>query len=138
MRSLLGLCLLASAIAVAEDAPKAKTGKAGGFMEKARAGKELFAILETSEGPIVVRLFSKDAPSTVANFVGLATGEKEWTDPATQKTTKRPLYVDVKFHRVIPDFMIQGGDPEGTGRGNPGFTFEDEFQSGRKFDKPGL
>ncbi|NVJ04897.1 peptidylprolyl isomerase [Myxococcus sp. AM001] len=95
--------------------------------------------METNQGAIGVRLFSKDAPKTVANFVGLATGEKAWTDPKTgQRVTGKPLYDGVVFHRVIPGFMIQGGDPTGTGRGDPGYRFEDEFQSGRTFDKKGL
>jgi len=105
---------------------------------KAEAGKDLWATLKTSKGVIVVKLFSKDAPKTVANFVGLATGEKEWTDPRDNQKKKTPLYNGTEFHRVIPNFMIQGGDPTGTGRGQPGFTFEDEFKSGRKFDKKGL
>jgi peptidyl-prolyl cis-trans isomerase A (cyclophilin A) len=96
------------------------------------------ATFETNKGTIVVKLFSKEAPKTVANFVGLAAGEKEWTDPKDNKKKKVPLYNGTEFHRVIPNFMIQGGDPEGTGRGQPGFTIEDEFQSGRKFDKKGL
>jgi peptidyl-prolyl cis-trans isomerase A (cyclophilin A) len=111
----------------------------GPWQQKALQGQELFATMNTSEGPIVLRLFSKDAPLTVANFVGLATGEQTWTDPKTQEVKKgTPLYKDVLFHRVIPDFMVQGGDPLGMGVGSPGYTFEDEFQSGRKFDKVGL
>jgi peptidyl-prolyl cis-trans isomerase A (cyclophilin A) len=99
---------------------------------------DLYAIFETSMGNITVRLFEKDAPETVANFVALATGAKEWTDPRNGKKTQAKLYDGTKFHRVIPDFMIQGGDPLGTGTGDPGYRFKDEFQSGRKFDKPGL
>jgi peptidyl-prolyl cis-trans isomerase A (cyclophilin A) len=110
----------------------------GKWTQKAGAGKDLYATLKTSEGDIVVRLFSKDAPKTVANFVGLATGEKEWRDPQTGKQSRKPLYAGTVFHRVIPNFMIQGGDPTGTGMGDPGYRFEDEFQSGRGFDKPGL
>ena len=107
-------------------------------MSKAQAGKDLWATLKTSKGTIVVKLFSKDAPRTVANFVGLATGEQEWIDPRDNQRKRTPLYDGTEFHRVIPDFMIQGGDPAGTGRGQPGFTFPDEFQSGRKFDRKGL
>ncbi|NMO22623.1 peptidylprolyl isomerase [Pyxidicoccus fallax] len=104
-----------------------------------QAGQEVYATLNTNQGDIVVRLFSKDAPKTVANFVGLATGEKSWKDPRTNEQVQgRPLYEGVIFHRVIPGFMIQGGDPTGTGRGDPGYRFEDEFQSGRTFNKPGL
>ncbi|MCA2979728.1 MAG: peptidylprolyl isomerase [Myxococcaceae bacterium] len=94
--------------------------------------------MTTTQGDVVIRFFAKDAPKTVANFVGLAAGEKEFVDPKTGKPTKRPFYDGLSFHRVIPDFMIQGGDPEGTGRGGPGYAFEDEFQSGRAFDKVGL
>jgi peptidyl-prolyl cis-trans isomerase A (cyclophilin A) len=99
---------------------------------------DLYAIFQTSQGNITVRLFEKDAPETVANFVGLATGAKEWTDPRTGKKTHDKLYDGTVFHRVIPQFMIQGGDPLGTGTGDPGYRFKDEFQSGHKFDKPGL
>jgi peptidyl-prolyl cis-trans isomerase A (cyclophilin A) len=109
-----------------------------GWQKAAMEGKDLYATLETSKGTIVVKLFSKDAPKTVANFVGLASGEKEWKDPATLQMTKKPLYDGTIFHRVIPGFMIQGGDPLGKGVGGPGYTFEDEFQSGRVFDKPGI
>ncbi len=86
-----------------------------------------YAVFETSEGTIVCRLFEKDAPKTVANFVDLSEGKREWTHPTTRKRTSDPLYHGTVFHRVIPDFMIQGGDPTGTGRGGPGYTFEDEF-----------
>jgi peptidyl-prolyl cis-trans isomerase A (cyclophilin A) len=99
---------------------------------------DLYAIFHTSQGNITCRLFEKDAPETVANFVGLATGAKEWTDPRTGAKSHAKLYDGTKFHRVIPNFMIQGGDPLGTGTGDPGYRFKDEFQSGRKFDKPGL
>jgi peptidyl-prolyl cis-trans isomerase A (cyclophilin A) len=99
---------------------------------------DLYAIVQTSAGNITVRLLEKDAPETVANFVGLATGAKEWTDPRTRQKTHAKLYDATMFHRVIPNFMIQGGDPLGTGMGDPGYRFGDEFQSGRKFDKPGL
>ena len=99
---------------------------------------EKYAIFETSVGTIRVRLFPSEAPKTVENFVGLATGTKEWKDPATGEKVKRPLYDGIVFHRVIPEFMIQGGDPLGNGTGGPGYTFEDEFGSGRKFEKPGL
>ena len=110
-----------------------------GMMDEARAGHDLFATFDTTEGLIQVRLYPRDAPKTVENFVGLATGEKEWTHPATSEKQKGvPLYDGTLFHRCIKDFMVQGGDPLGRGTGGPGFKFEDEFQSGRKFDKPGL
>jgi peptidyl-prolyl cis-trans isomerase A (cyclophilin A) len=123
--------LLAASLAGAQPA-------AGKWTTKVRQGKELYATIKTSQGDFAVRLFSKDAPKTVENFVGLATGEKEWRHPQTGTKSKKPLYDGTIFHRVIPDFMIQGGDPAGTGMGDPGYRFEDEFQSGRKFDKPGL
>jgi peptidyl-prolyl cis-trans isomerase A (cyclophilin A) len=99
---------------------------------------ELFATIHTNFGDITVRLYEKEAPKTVANFVGLATGEQEWVDPRSGKKSKARLYDGTGFHRVIPQFMIQGGDPLGTGTGGPGYKFEDEFQSNRKFDRPGL
>jgi len=110
-----------------------------GMIDEVKAGKELYAHFDTTEGQIVVRLFSKDAPMTVENFVGLATGEKEWTDPKTNEKVKgRSLYDGTIFHRCIRDFMVQGGDPLGRGTGGPGYKFGDEFGSGRKFDKPGI
>ena len=97
-----------------------------------------YAIFETSEGTIVCRLFEKDAPKTVANFVELADGKREWTHPSTRKKSKDRIYDGTIFHRVIPNFMIQGGDPLGTGTGGPGYQFEDETKdSPHKFDKPG-
>ena len=121
------------------DAPAEKASKKPlKWVERAASGEDLFATFKTSMGDIEVRLLSKEAPKTVQNFVGLATGEKEWTDPNSGSKTSRPLYDGTTFHRVIADFMIQGGDPLGTGHGGPGFRFEDEFQSGRSFDKPCL
>ena len=96
-----------------------------------------YAIFETSQGDIVVRLLEKEAPNTVANFVGLAEGTKEFTNERTGKKEKRPFYDDLIFHRVIPDFMIQGGCPEGTGRGGPGYKFGDEFHPSLKHSKAG-
>ncbi len=96
-----------------------------------------YAIFETSQGPIVCRLFEKEAPQTVANFVGLAEGSKEFTDPKTGKKATRPFFDGLAFHRVIPDFMIQGGCPLGTGTGGPGYKFADEFHRSLRHDKPG-
>jgi len=135
-RSLFALLLSSVALAAAPGAEKESGG--GKWMKMAQEGKDLYATLKTSEGDIVVHLYSKDAPKTVANFVGLATGEKEWTDPKTHQKTRRPLYDGTIFHRVIPNFMIQGGDPLGTGVGDPGYRFEDEFKSALKFEKVGL
>jgi peptidyl-prolyl cis-trans isomerase A (cyclophilin A) len=95
------------------------------------------ATLKTSKGDIRVVLYPDTAPKTVANFVGLATGERTWTDPATNQPQERPLYDGTVFHRVIPQFMIQGGDPLGSGRGGPGYSFEDEVDGPHRFDGPG-
>jgi peptidyl-prolyl cis-trans isomerase A (cyclophilin A) len=96
-----------------------------------------YAVFDTSLGTIVVRLFDKEAPKTVANFVGLAEGTVEFRDPRSGKKEKRPFYDGLTFHRVIPDFMIQGGCPLGTGTGDPGYRFADEFHTSLKHDKPG-
>jgi peptidyl-prolyl cis-trans isomerase A (cyclophilin A) len=106
----------------------------------AQTDKEIrvYATLKTSMGDIVVELFDEKAPKTVANFIGLATGTKEWTDPKTGEKLKRPLYSGTIFHRVIPGFMIQGGDPLGNGTGGPGYRFEDEFHPELKHNKSGI
>ena len=97
-----------------------------------------YAVFTTTEGKITVRLFETDAPTTVKNFIELAEGAKEWTHPTTRAKSTARLYDGTIFHRVIPDFMIQGGDPAGTGMGGPGYRFEDETKgSSRQFDKPG-
>jgi peptidyl-prolyl cis-trans isomerase A (cyclophilin A) len=100
---------------------------------------DLSATLHTSEGDIEIELYDERAPRTVENFVGLATGETEWTDPETGETVEgEPLYDDVLFHRVIDEFMIQTGDPTGTGRGGPGYTFDDEFHEELRHDDEGI
>ncbi len=96
------------------------------------------ATFETSKGTIKLRLFNKQAPKTVANFVGLAEGTRSWIDPKTQEVVKKPFYDGLIFHRVIPDFMVQGGDPLGTGTGGPGYDFEDEFHKELRHNKPGI
>ena len=98
----------------------------------------LLAHFTTSEGPFTIELFDAEAPNTVANFVGLAEGTKEWTDPRTRQKTKAPYYNGTIFHRVIGGFMIQGGDPLGQGTGGPGFTFGDEFHPARRHDTAGV
>ena len=100
--------------------------------------KEVTATMETSQGTIKIRLFHKQAPKTVANFVGLAEGTKEFIDPKTGDKAKRPFYDGIIFHRVIPGFMIQGGDPAGNGTGGPGYQFEDEFDPQLKHSKAGI
>ncbi|MGA8026392.1 MAG: peptidylprolyl isomerase [Bryobacteraceae bacterium] len=98
----------------------------------------LYAVIYTSMGNMVCRLFEKSAPKTVANFRGLATGTKPWTDPVTGKVKHTSLYAGTTFHRVIPDFMIQGGDPAGNGNGSPGYEFEDEIDPNLTFERPGI
>jgi peptidyl-prolyl cis-trans isomerase A (cyclophilin A) len=98
----------------------------------------LTATLRTSEGPVVIRLFPDHAPKTVQNFVDLAGGSRDWTDPRTRQTTNARLYDGTIFHRVIPRFMIQGGDPLGTGTGGPGYQFGDEIHPDLQFDRPYL
>ncbi|MBI4166479.1 MAG: peptidylprolyl isomerase [Acidobacteria bacterium] len=97
----------------------------------------LYAVLDTTLGEITCRLFPDKAPKTIENFVGLAQGTKEFTDPQTRARTKRPFFDGLIFHRVIPQFMIQGGCPLGSGTGGPGYKFADEFSPDLKFDKPG-
>jgi peptidyl-prolyl cis-trans isomerase A (cyclophilin A) len=98
----------------------------------------IYATLLTNQGTIVCRLFEKEAPKTVENFVQLAEGKRDWKDSVSGKKGPGPLYSGTVFHRVIPDFMIQGGDPSGTGMGGPGYKFEDETKgSPHKFDKGG-
>lgn len=94
------------------------------------------ATLHTTQGDIRVTLFGLHAPKTVRNFIGLATGSQQWTHPATGAASTEPLYQDIAFHRIIPNFMIQGGDPLGTGTGGPGYQFDDEISPELDFTKP--
>ncbi len=97
-----------------------------------------YAHFTTSEGKFTIQLYDQDAPKTVENFVGLATGAKEWTDPRTGRKSSAPYYNGTVFHRVIDGFMIQGGDPLGQGTGGPGYKFADEFHPKRRHDKAGV
>jgi peptidyl-prolyl cis-trans isomerase A (cyclophilin A) len=99
---------------------------------------DLRAILHTNHGDITIDLFEDRAPKTVANFVGLATGKRTWVDPQSGEERNDPYYDGVIFHRIIENFMIQGGDRTGTGRGGPGYQFEDEFHPELEHDKPGM
>ncbi len=121
---LVAALLLIASVGTAADSPEKKA--------------PVYATLKTSMGDIVVHLFEDKAPKTVANFIGLATGTKEWTDPKTGEKVKRPLYNGTIFHRVIPGFMIQGGDPLGNGTGGPGYKFEDEFSPELRHNKAGI
>jgi peptidyl-prolyl cis-trans isomerase A (cyclophilin A) len=100
--------------------------------------EEVFATLHTTLGPVMIRLYPQQAPQTVDNFVGLAEGTREWRDPRSGRQSTAPLYNGTVFHRVIDGFMIQGGDPLGTGTGGPGYEFADEFHPGLRFDRPYL
>ncbi len=104
---------------------------------KKKMDNKLYATFDTSMGKIVCELFPKETPQTVANFTGLTKGEIKWTDPKTKEIVQKPLYNGTVFHRVIPKFMIQGGDPLGLGIGGPGYQFQDEISPNLKFDKVG-
>jgi peptidyl-prolyl cis-trans isomerase A (cyclophilin A) len=106
--------------------------------EKLGLGKGLYAIFDTSMGEIVAKLEEEKTPGTVKNFVGLATGEKEYVDPRTGKKGDGPYYDGTIFHRVIKGFMVQTGDPTGTGRGGPGYTIKDELVSSLRHSGPGI
>jgi peptidyl-prolyl cis-trans isomerase A (cyclophilin A) len=114
------------------SAPEADANQAKGRK------KGLYAALNTSMGRITIQLFERESPLSVENFVDLALGRKQWRDHVTKQMTTKPIYNGTVFHRVIPQFMIQGGDPTGTGRGNPGFTVPDEWtRSGFMFNVAG-
>jgi peptidyl-prolyl cis-trans isomerase A (cyclophilin A) len=98
----------------------------------------VYADFTTSEGNFSVRLFDKETPNTVENFVGLAEGTKEWTDPRTNQRVRQPYYDGIIFHRIIDGFMIQGGDPLGRGTGGPGYDFADEFHPSLRHSKAGI
>jgi peptidyl-prolyl cis-trans isomerase A (cyclophilin A) len=116
---------------------KMRTRREPPKVTKFAPGSQVTATFHTTAGTIVCRLFADDCPMTVGNFVGLATGETPWTEPHGE-TARRPLYDGTIFHRVIPKFMIQGGDPLGNGTGGPGYRFADEIVASRRHDKPGV
>jgi peptidyl-prolyl cis-trans isomerase A (cyclophilin A) len=135
-------CFAAAVVACAQTgAPAAAPPKSAAPAKPAAPPKPvlepgLYATITTSMGPIVVKLYEKESPITVKNFMDLAMGRKAWTDPKTNKRVKRPLYNGLTFHRVIPNFMIQGGDPMGNGMGGTD-TIPDEFAPSLTFDRPG-
>ena len=138
------LTLLCAALSCAAQtgtsAKKASNAKAAQPTNQAAATAtgDTIAVFDTTAGKLTCTLFPKQAPKTVANFIGLATGTKDWTDPKThQKKHGVPFFNGIIFHRVIPNFMIQGGDPTGTGMGGPGYEFEDETSPDLNFDQPG-
>ena len=121
----------------AAGAPAAVTATAPST-SAAKHGPGVYAHINTNHGVMVARLFQKEVPLTVENFIGLAEGKKQWRNPRTQTMVRRPYYTNLTFHRIIPKFMIQGGDPEGTGSGGPGFTFPDEFNPKLRHNKAGI
>ncbi|HET7207476.1 MAG TPA: peptidylprolyl isomerase [Terriglobales bacterium] len=135
-RILILVPILFTSIALWSQAPasKAPTQKSG----SSAASSGPVAVFDTTAGKLRCTLFEKQTPLTVANFIGLATGTKDWKNPVSHATKHGvPLYDGTIFHRVIPNFMIQGGDPAGNGSGDPGYTFKDEIVSGLTFDRPG-
>lgn len=135
MKTRVAVGILASLALISIGLASGEAKDAKGKEKKMEPG--MYAHIETNHGLIICRLFEKEAPVTVKNFVGLAKGEKEYTDPKSGKKAKQPFYDGLIFHRVIPNFMIQGGDPTGTGRGGPGYKFQDEFHPSLKHDQPG-
>jgi peptidyl-prolyl cis-trans isomerase A (cyclophilin A) len=128
---LLGVILAAAATAMAQTAAPTSAN------DTPQYPPGLYAVITTSVGAITARLFENEAPKTVRAFMGLALGSQPWLDPKTRKPATHPLYQNLIFHRVIPDFMIQTGDPTETGAHNCGFTLPDEFVDSLKFDRPG-
>lgn len=140
----IALCTYLAAPTWAKDS-KESDSKKGATTEAAKSskkdvkkGKEVFATFETSQGTFKAKLFADKSPKTVENFVGLAEGKKKWKDPKTGKEVEKPLYNGTIFHRVIKNFMIQGGDPLGNGTGGPGYEFANENDPSLKFDKVGI
>jgi peptidyl-prolyl cis-trans isomerase A (cyclophilin A) len=134
-----GVLLLTMAMVVAslaQSTPQQSSKARATAVKKREPG--VYAILLTSMGTIVCKLFDKETPATVDNFIGLAEGTKEWTDPRTKDIkVKVPFYTNTVFHRVYPKFMIQGGDPLENGKGGPGYKFKDEIVPALRFDVPG-
>jgi peptidyl-prolyl cis-trans isomerase A (cyclophilin A) len=128
------LCLVLIASAAAQTSSSAAAASSQGT---ANAPQEPTAIIQTTDGNITCTLFPDKAPLTVANFIGLSNGTKAWKNPKTGEMMHTPLYDGTICHRVIPNFMIQCGDPAGNGSGDPGYSFKDEFSSDLKFDAPG-
>jgi len=135
---ILSICIISISV-VAQSVPAKSAAKAGAKKAQATPAAPAYpkAIFDTTAGKITCTLFPDKAPMTVANFIGLATGTKDWINPVSKvKKHGVPLYDGTIFHRVIPGFMIQGGDPMGNGSGDPGYSFKDEF-SDLRFDRPG-
>lgn len=130
--------LLLFALAVQGQVPTPPPPGSPAVKTPAALGPGSYAYIQTSQGQIVCQLLPAEAPKTVANFVGLATGTKAWTDTKTGKERHTPFYTGLTFHRIIKGFMIQGGDPLANGEGGPGFALDDEISPNLHFDKPGM
>jgi peptidyl-prolyl cis-trans isomerase A (cyclophilin A) len=138
LRNLIATLLIPLATGLVAPALGAQTKKpAAAASAKLNQPPGLYAVFDTTLGRVVCQLFPDKAPETVKNFVGLAKGTKKWQDVKTKAWVQRRYYDGLTFHRVIPNFMIQGGDQSGDGTGTPGYNFKDEFSSDLKFDKPG-
>ena len=140
MRTTVFALLLCASLSAAQTAAKkpASSGTTKPPATKSSSAGNPVAVFDTTAGKMRCTLFPKQAPETVANFIGLAEGTKDWKNPVSKATKHNtPLYDGTIFHRVIPNFMIQGGDPAGDGTGDPGYKFKDEFSSDLLFDKPG-
>ena len=142
-RTLLALTATGLLAGCTGDSPESTAGSDSTDSSDSTDGSQLngtrTATLQTSMGTVEVELYGERAPRTVANFVGLATGDKTWTDPETGETVDgEPFYQDVPFHRIIDGFMIQTGDRTGTGRGGPGYQFDDEFHEELRHDSAGV
>jgi peptidyl-prolyl cis-trans isomerase A (cyclophilin A) len=138
MKKLLMTVLMYSSLMIAQTTTSTTSQQHAATEKNAQKTTQPTALIETTMGNINCTLFPDKAPVAVANFIGLATGTKEWKDPKTGKTMKGvPLYSGTIFHRVIPNFMIQGGDPAGNGSGSPGYEFNDEVSSDLTFDQAG-
>lgn len=122
----------------AQRIKKAEVDRLNADVGNLQSGDKLYALIKTSKGDMKAELYWEKAPLTVANFVGLAKGSKAWTDPKSNQLTNRPLYSGTIFHRVIPGFMIQGGDPLASGAGGPGYSFKDEFSPELKHNDAGI
>ncbi len=131
--------LRGSLLALTAVSLMAQTPPAAPATDAAKPAREpgLYAIMNTSLGTITLKLFEKEAPITVRNFVGLVRGTRSWMDPKTSQMVTKPFFNGIRFHRVIPGFMIQGGDPTATGMYSAGYTIADEFVPSLKFDVPG-
>jgi peptidyl-prolyl cis-trans isomerase A (cyclophilin A) len=137
--AIIAICILMSAALVGQTAAKKPSAapKKSAAAPAASTGNPV-AVIDTTAGKMRCTLFEKQTPETVANFIGLAKGTKDWKNPVSHVTKHNtPLYDGTIFHRVIPNFMIQGGDPAGNGSGDPGYTFKDEIVPTLTFDRPG-